>query len=203
MEWYNKRHLKMEVAVMKRIFITFFILSALIMPAAFCKDTLSDKSDKKIEPKIENLNLILKTEKTNFGVCEPIVINIIVSNNGDERIIYEMKYNHTKFSVYNFPLSVKNDKGEDMPLTEFGMQMKKILTPERSAQGSFGPGQIREYSIIANRHFDMTLNGKYKVRFSGSFYDKTSKSLVTIKSNEIEIEISDKKEQEKEDKNDN
>jgi len=184
---------------MKHIIITVLILSVLVMRFSFCKDTLPEKPDEKIESKIEDLNLILKTEKTKYDIREPIVVIIVVSNSGDERIIYEVKYIHSKFRVYNFPLSVKNDKEKDMPLTEFGRQIQTTVSLKNSAQGSFGPGQIREYSIIANRHFDMTLAGKYKLTFSGSFYDKVTKSMVTVKSNEIEIEISDKLEQEKED----
>jgi hypothetical protein len=169
------------------------------------KDTIDTESTKKeIEPKIENLNLIIKTEKTKFGVCEPIVINIVISNSGDERQRNKTIFSFSKDEVYNFSLSVKDAKNKDSFLTEFGKKIKKDASARRTwGVKSLGPGEILKYSIIANRIYDMTLEGKYKISFSGSFFKIESKYPVVIKSNEIEIEIYDKKEQEKEDKNDN
>lgn len=101
-----------------------------------------------------------KPEKNAVQSAEPIVFQVTLKNVGQAVLIYAL----ANKPVVEF--SVKDEKGQIMPLTRYGQDLFKPAAGTqvfRLIQVKLKPGEERTYRLLVNDMYDMTVPGDYTI----------------------------------------
>lgn len=143
---------------------------------------------------IDGLQLFAQTEKASISTGESVLVEVGLRNNSnEERVIYPS-------SLVEFPKwSVKNEKGEKVPLTAYG------TSPSPGAiwffGGGFSPGGAHlqsgdefRFKLCISQIFDMSRPGIYTLSFQHKFSQRKAQRAdptkwATLVSNSLEIKV--------------
>lgn len=107
----------------------------------------------------EGFQLTAQVEQVNFMPAAPIVLTVTLKNTTDKTLSHL-----TSRPEIDYPIEVKNKKGEIMPLTRYGQRLKKSSKTFWSIGGSdLVPGEEVSNTFIVNRVFDMTDDDEYTI----------------------------------------
>ena len=112
--------------------------------------------------------LSLTIDKAEVRPSQQIVVGITVTNGTKQTVRYVDEHFEKEFKM-----SVKDEKGTEVPLTSYG---RLLFAADPAAKGfggilsfDFNPGEKMEYRMLVNRIYDMTLAGTYTIVASRTF----------------------------------
>jgi hypothetical protein len=86
---------------------------------------------------------------------EPITLILTVKNNSNSPIFFA-----DRFAEKDFTITIRNERNEIIPLTEYGERMKN-WTSFRNIGVNLKSGKTRESKMGLDKVFDITAKGKY------------------------------------------
>ncbi len=133
----------------------------------------------------EGFLLFAHLDKGQVKSGEPIVLKLAVKNatNG-ELILFESS------AVQDYKLTVKNGKGESIPLTDAGVRILSAAGEHlRQVMVKVGPGQERHVSLIVNDLYRMTTGGTYYITARREVPRQSGQGTAEVVSNTIKIVV--------------
>lgn len=151
-------------------------------------------SNRKWGDEVNGCRMAIEVDKKEFDPCTPIKVTVYITNTGKTvlPVIFVDLYTQNSFTV-------KNDKGETVPLTRLG----EMLTRETVIFGRSGSnlesGEETYYSFVLNMVHDMTAEGSYSVTLKRKIWKRgdDGKPIKTdgkheeieVTSNTIEVKV--------------
>lgn len=127
--------------------------------------------------------LTSQTSTEAFLSGDPVWVNLVVKNVGHRAQILVAA---DPEKIYKF--TVKNEKGEDVPLTEYG---KSIQTGSEDFWGkaylTIKPGQEHEDKVLISRIYEMRSTGRYFISASRMVFRQDNKGVAEVTSNTVEV----------------
>jgi hypothetical protein len=168
------------------------MLTLIMLPLTTRTELLAEDQEKAKEEErqwgeeVNGCRISIKLKDYDEKEHGPVTLSIIVRNTGKEIL----KYPHGT-ACRMFALSVKDDKGEAVPLTRFTKSMIYSGGIYNFLIMELAPGEQKEYSHIADKMYDMTLPGTYKVTVTLYIRDAENKEQIPVKSNTITVIVRD------------
>jgi hypothetical protein len=144
--------------------------------------------NRKSEPQYasaEGFALTATTTKKEFSPCEPIMVEIALSNATSQALSLEC------FGTKNdYDEHVLDKGGREVPATQLGVasQIKRFGGGGR-IMATIQPGNALRGYVTINQIFDMSLPGSYSIVIERAVPKQTGEGRVTLKSFPIEIEV--------------
>lgn len=138
-------------------------------------------------PTVEGCRLSLMSEKAQYEIGEPVIINVVLQNQDREKLAVSV----SQPFPYRVELYLPNN--DEAPLTLWGHSMnRKLLIELGSSVASVlyrGDSKSPD-SLMLNREFDMTLDGRYLLIVHKTVPSETDPNAwIDVSSNKVVIEI--------------
>lgn len=136
-------------------------------------------------PVVEGWELCVRAEKEKVGPCEPIVLFATLKNVSDKPSEVWVGLDELDYII-----CVEDDKRQVPPYTAWGRGLDAHKADfGRNYKITVKPGERLESRLLANRVFDMTWGGPYKITIKRKF--EYSKLELEVVSNTVKVIVSE------------
>lgn len=169
--------------MIKRTTFGVALIACLILTGA-----TQNKTDVNWGPTIEGCRLSLMSAKDLYEAGEPVMIRVVLQNQEREKLTVSI----SQPFPYRVELYLPNGH-EEAPMTLWGHSIERrlLMEDESSVAGILQRGESKSPdSLMLNREFDMTIDGRYVLTVHATIPSETDpKAWVDVVSNRIVIEI--------------
>ena len=130
--------------------------------------------------------LSISLNQTVFKPGEPIVVNIFFENISEGMLAYG-----AQGKVFDYTLDCRNDRGEKVPFTLFGMRMEENKGMGRYIDGELASNEQLINEISLTRHLDLSLPDDYSLTVSREVFPHRGLNAPPVISNTVPFEIRD------------
>lgn len=134
----------------------------------------------------KGIQLTVRTEKESFDSDEVVLLLLSVRNTTRRAVFLVETY-----SAREYKFDVKNEKGEDVLLTEEGQHLLTNNAVYRSGPLTIEPGEEKQHNVSINRIYDMTAPGTYSVTVRRKIFKMSGKLFTEAISNTLKVTIAD------------
>ncbi len=136
-------------------------------------------------PIVEGFQVIAQTPEEHYTPMTPIVFSIALRNTTDKMLPFV-----DSNSRWMYKYEVTNEKGEAVPYTSYGKATLTVKTYTGIGTNELPAGSEKTDEVMINRYFDMSLEGRYFVKFTRLMVPKLDKSGITsVESNTVEVVV--------------
>jgi hypothetical protein len=133
----------------------------------------------------DSVQLSARPEKELIKSGEPVVLKLNLMNAGRKSLfVYETS------DESDYKLSVKDEKGESVPLTEYGERLLSSAEELRRIKVEMKPGEERQVSIRVSKIYRMAAGSTYFITAKRQFFRRNGRSAEVI-SNEVKLQVAD------------
>lgn len=134
----------------------------------------------------EGFMMSARSEKEEVGACEPVVVAVRIKNVSDRILSFPESSPESDYGI-----EVKDDRGEQMPLTRYGKNVLRSGEEHRRVVTKLDPGAEHQQKLLVNRIYDMSTSGTYFVQISRDVFKRDGKGVAKVKSNVLKIKVKD------------
>ena len=181
--------IRMKYAYLVVIVVSLLVLyqATLVVQSCVAGESAADETASQEPMTIEGFGLIVNLEKDQVGPCQPIRLAITIKNASEDELSF---WETCPESDYRF--IVEDDKGQVVPLTRYGQRIEKNREIVLSAVPvALKPNDERQDTILLNRIYDMTIEGKYDITAWRHVRTRDNKGHTKLISNTVEVEIAE------------
>jgi hypothetical protein len=134
---------------------------------------------------VKGLQMSIKAERESFKPGEPIVLKVSVKNT-TPLVLYLPDTAHPE---WDYKFVVKNERGEDVPLTIEGKRLVEDVAILRKTGVEMKPGAEVKAEFRLNKLFAMTTPGLYTLTVRHGAWENANRVSTTITSNTIRVRV--------------
>lgn len=133
----------------------------------------------------DSFQLSARSEKEMLKSDEPVVLKLNLMNAGRKSLfVYETS------DETDYKLSVKDETGESVPLTEYGERLLSSAEELRRIKVEVKPGEERQGSIQVSKIYRMVAGNTYFITAKRQFFRRNGRPAEVV-SNEVKIQVTD------------
>jgi hypothetical protein len=133
----------------------------------------------------EGFQLLAEMERFNYQLGAPIPLKLTVKNTSSRTLKLPVSYPEVEYKV-----TIKDEKGGLVPLTEYGEGLKKPLPIPRNYLREMEPGEQMSEWFPIHKVFNITGSGIYSVSVQRRILRQRDKKLAEVESKAVQFRVS-------------